>query len=178
MMRSCLMPCRGDIDLAISGSEMLQVDEVLNFSHQTSGEFALGDTVNIGGTIYSITGLHDYEADLASDGVTTETVHGIIIELDDGNGGTLTYMLIDDSYGAKPDITSAQFIFVDPVLSNPATAGYTSDQTVTLDVIDYIVTGTSGNDTIDGSYTGDPHGDLVDNSEATSPDRAGAARRQ
>ena len=156
----------GDTDLAISGSEMLQVNNVLDFSTQTPGELSVGDTVNIGGTVYLINALHDYEADLVNNnGASQETVHGHIVELDDGNGGTLTFMLIDDGYGAKPDITEAQFIFVDPVASNPSTAGYSSDQTVTLTGLDFIVEGTGGADTIDASYVGDPEGDRIDNND-------------
>ena len=39
---------------------------------------------------------------------------------------------------------------------------------------DYIVEGTSGGDLIDGPYTGDPEGDLIDNNDG-NPTNPGAA---
>ncbi|MHA6325895.1 Hint domain-containing protein [Roseivivax sp. CAU 1753] len=156
----------GGTDLLISGTEMAPVEDTLAFNTQNAGQLTVGDTITIGGTVYAINALHDYEADLTNNnGAIEETVHGHIVELDDGAGGTLTYMLVDDSYGPKPDITQAQLLFVDPAVSPVLVSGYDDDQNVTLTSLNFNVEGTGGADIIDASYLGDPEGDRIDNAD-------------
>ena len=76
----------------------------------------------------------------------------------DGNGNvTLTF----------PDATSVTLIGTVPPTTDPtdpATENWLNAIGIPS-APDYIVTGTSGGDLIDGSYTGDPDGDLIDNGD-------------
>ena len=98
-------------------------------------------------------------------------------------GGETGEDLTDPTNGGSGDtldlrgLQNVQVVY-DPNNPETGTATYTNDdgQVVTINFAeienvltdptgDYIVTGTSGDDTIDGSYFGDPDGDIVDNND-------------
>jgi Ca2+-binding RTX toxin-like protein len=154
-------------DTLTTGSEMFVVEEPLVFTTAGSGSLAVGDTIDLGGTIYTVTGLHDYTADLTSnDGALTEPVSGNIIALSDGAGGTLNYMIVDDSLGDRTDITQADMTTVNPATGAIPVVDIDSNDDVTLSGLNFVVEGGGGNDTIDAGYTGDPQGDMVDAGDA------------
>lgn len=154
-------------DVLTTGSEMFVVDEPLVFTTASNGDLSVGDTIDLGGTTYTVTGLHDYTADLTSNnGALTQPVSGNIIELDDGAGGTLNYMIVDDSLGDRIDITQADMTTVSPAAGPIPVADIDTNDNVTLTGLNFVVEGTGGNDTIDAGYTGDPQGDMVDAGDA------------
>lgn len=156
-------------DTLTTGSEMFVVEEPLVFTTAGSGSLAVGDTIDLGGTIYTVTGLHDYTADLTSnDGALTQPVSGNIIALSDGAGGTLNYMIVDDSLGDRTDITQAEMTTVTPAAGPIPVADIDADNNVTLSGLNFVVEGTGGADTIDTGYTGDPQGDMVDAGDAAN----------
>lgn len=153
----------GDTDLLSAGSEMLSIEEPLSFAVATAGEVNIGDTTVIGGVPYTVTAVHNYEADLTShQNTVTETISGHILELDDGAGGTVTLMLLDDAFLDKPTITEAQLIFVDPAVGGASIVAYDDNQNVSLLPPNYVVDGTAGADLINTGYVGDPEGDMID----------------
>jgi Ca2+-binding RTX toxin-like protein len=98
---------------------------------------------------------------------TTATVQALVMQDTNGN----TYLLPPP--GTAPNSYSAA-LMAKPIetvtLGTAAPSGGTDVYGMTADryvmtVHDYIVEGTAGNDTINASYTGDPEGDRVDNSD-------------
>ena len=120
---------------------------------------------DLGGGNYSaqdqlnVSGLNDNDGNPVNTGDVTITV--------DGNGHpTITFP--DGTAVTLEGLTAPS---TDP--SDPATQSWL----VALGIPaapDYIVEGTSGGDLIDGSFTGDPEGDLIDNNDG-NPTNPGAA---
>ncbi len=157
----------GGSDTLTAGSELLSVTDGLEFDVGTAGSLNIGDTTVIGGVTYTISQILAYEADMTNTGGTagTETIGYFIIELDDGAGTTIPYMLLGDEFSDKELITEVVMQFTSPAVGGIPIAGYDDDDVVTLApsaALNYIVEGTAGADTIDASYTGDPEGDMVD----------------
>ena len=67
----------------------------------------------------------------------------------DRENGTITF-----TGGGTLNFSNIEALYIDGVIYNPP---------------DGTVTGTAGNDVIDGAYTGDPHGDRIDNGDAILP---------
>lgn len=151
-----------------SGDEMNQIVEPITVTSASQTEIAAGDTMEIGGTTYTISSVTDYEAELNNydGGGVTETVTGHMFELDDGAGGTLSLMMFNGGFADKPDISSADINFVAPSAIPALLTDYSTDENVTLITPDYVVEGDGTANTIDSSYIGDPEGDRIDNSDA------------
>ena len=146
----------------LANQQMISVADALVFSTVTAGQIAAGDTATIGGTAYSVSSVSDYEAELTNGTGSLETVSGKILHLDDGAGGTLTYMLFSDDFLDKPNITQAVIDFVSLGAFLPV-AQYSGNDIVTIKPpMNYVVEGSDGADYIDTGYTGDPGGDRVD----------------
>lgn len=161
----------GGSDTLTAGSELLSVTDGLEFDVATAGSLNIGDTTVIGGVTYSVSQILSYEADMTNTGgfAGTETIGYFIIELDDGAGTTIPYMLLEDGFGDKELITEVEMNFTSTAVGGIPISGYDDDDTVTLaptSALDYIVEGDGTANLIDSSYLGDPEGDRIDNNDA------------
>lgn len=145
-VQTVALAMQDDVTLSTNSSKV--VDLLLNDIDQSGGGLTVteinGQAISIGQTITLNTG---EQITLNADGTITVT--------SDGDVGTnaLTYSVVD---------------------SNGVTdVGYVTIQTIAAPTADGTVQGTAGNDTIDGSYLGDPDGDLVDANDAILPGMSG-----
>ena len=87
-----------------------------------------------------------------------------------GESGTITYLNADLSVAGTAEFSEIEQVLVvgSPGFQGIAASSATGGGPVVTGV-DGVVEGTSGDDTIDLAYTGDPEGDLVDGDDAVSP---------
>lgn len=124
----------GGTTLYTSSGDMVEVDEPLVFTVDSSGELAIGDTVDIDGVSYTISALDEVAGEVThSDGAggsETTSVVAVDITLDDGAGGTLNYLVPVDSYGDVEEITEFS---VDSTQTWPFTGGSVAEAVIDTD---------------------------------------------
>jgi hypothetical protein len=106
-VNAAVVPGTGVV-LTTANGDLVEVDEPLTFNVGTPGEIGIGDTVNIGGTVWTVLETAKHRGDIDYNngaGPVTSTVDGYGLILSDGGGNTLTYLLPDDSHGNLEDIT-------------------------------------------------------------------------
>ncbi|MBV7409941.1 Ig-like domain-containing protein [Maritimibacter sp. DP1N21-5] len=118
--------------------------------------------------------------DTARTPINTPIVLAVLANDSDPDGDPLSVIDAQSSFGT-PTINADGTITFTPAtdVTGPATVTYTVSDgnggtdtaTVSLMINDGIVEGTTGNDVIDTSYTGDPEGDLVDAGDNIFPDK-------
>lgn len=145
-VQTVALAMQDDVTLSTNSSKV--VDLLLNDIDQAGGGLTVteinGQAIAIGQTVTLNTG---EQVTLNANGTITVTSDG------DVGANTLTYSIVD---------------------SNGVTdVGYVNIETIAAPTADGTVQGTAGNDTIDGSYLGDPDGDLVDANDAILPGMSG-----
>ncbi|UWP97176.1 Hint domain-containing protein (plasmid) [Aliiroseovarius crassostreae] len=113
--------------------------QVANFDVADSGDGTANDQLDVSG--------------LTSDGGTTPVTTTDVTVTDDGSGNAVLNFPGGESI-TLVGVTPEQVDSIDELVAIGIPDGR-----------DYIVEGTSGGDLIDGSYTGDPEGDLVDSND-------------
>ncbi|UWQ12767.1 Hint domain-containing protein (plasmid) [Aliiroseovarius crassostreae] len=113
--------------------------QVANFDVADSGDGTANDQLDVSG--------------LTSDGGTTPVTTTDVTVTDDGSGNAVLSFPGGESI-TLVGVTPEQVDSIDELVAIGIPDGR-----------DYIVEGTSGGDLIDGSYTGDPEGDLVDSND-------------
>ena len=152
----------GDDDLVAGGSDSVT-------GGAGDDEFTIDSSVSDTGTITIVGGETDEEDTVDPTNNPSGRV-GDLLDLSNLNNVVVTYDQTDPTW--------------DGTTSESGTVTYTNDNgdTVTIDFSeiehiklpsDRIVEGTSGADLIDGSYTGDPDGDLVDNDDGNPNEISG-----
>ncbi|SDC17717.1 Hint domain-containing protein [Ruegeria marina] len=128
------------------------------------------DTIGagIGDTLYGGEGGNDYDIAIAT-GLAV-----VNYDLGDptGESGTITYFNDDLSVAGTAEFSEIENVLVIGNPTPPPGSGPTpppGSGPTPPDSFDGIVEGTSGNDTIDLGYTGDPDGDMVDGDDAVAP---------
>ena len=95
-------------DVLLSGTDMSEVDEPVAFAQSDPSKLSVGDTASIDGTEYTITSIGTApDGEITYDGGTVATNEDIgVLEMSDGSGGTLTYLVPLESPASDfPDIT-------------------------------------------------------------------------
>lgn len=128
--------------------------------------FNTGQSFTINGILYE----NVIDLDTGSIAIDGVTIDGARVEfVDPGTGQTVEHFIPLQADDADAYTVQAG----DTITTVFAVSGTDADQLDYADMytgytpsLDYIVEGTSGADTIDASYTGDPEGDMVDASDA------------
>lgn len=160
------MPAVGDAQTTANG-ELVQVQDAILIENTYPGEIRVGDTATIGGVTYTVSfvGFTDTTEIVYDNGATTDVVEGEYLTLDDGLGGSISFMIPTESPNQDfEDIVSVSF---GEFPGNDAIelGDVNSNDLVTLGR-NFIVDGTGGNDDINlGNYV-DADGDAIDSNDA------------
>ncbi|OUD08734.1 hypothetical protein BVC71_12460 [Marivivens niveibacter] len=188
-----------EIEAVVTGSGD---DSIIGSSgNDTFATGAGSDTIDAGagddlyelGTFY--TGTPDSDADTVvfGDGDGADTVYGFQSPIDNGDGtwtgvdvldvtdlhdaegnlvNTNDVTVVDTGDGARLEFPNGESIFLHGIsastLSNPLALN-----AIGIPLSDGTVSGTAGNDIIDGAYIADPDGDMVDDNDAHLPGDTG-----
>ncbi|MGR3502833.1 Hint domain-containing protein [Pseudaestuariivita sp.] len=161
------MPADNSVMTTDSG-QLVSVNDTLKFEAASPGELAVGDTVEIGGVQYTVNQLNAAKTNVEhDDGGTTTPVELIIVSVG-SQAGTLQFMIPPDGQTLE-NITSITTLSTGANAKVFKSSLVDDNDSVTLSTKpapDYIVSGTSGDDTINSAYDRDPEGDEVDNNDA------------
>lgn len=105
------LPDDGITKTTLAG-ELVQITEPLVFTTADPDDVSVGDTVDIGGTTYTVTLTDQWAGNVTSDN-GTELVKGGVIQLSDGAGGVLTFATPYDDFGDLPNISQIDFVTMD-----------------------------------------------------------------
>ena len=146
-----------DSNLLIMGNSIQTIsiaesDQLEQLPNATQTYDILANDINIDGNALTITHINNVAVNVG-DVVTLPSGEQITLNPD------MTVTVLTDS-----DLGTNQFTYSTVDSAGNASTGLATI-TTSLNPPNYIVEGTAGDDTIDGAYIGDPHGDRVDNND-------------
>ena len=146
-----------DSNLLIMGNSIQTIsiaesDQLEQLPNATQTYDILANDINIDGNALTITHINNVAVNVG-DVVTLPSGEQITLNPD------MTVTVLTDS-----DLGNNQFTYSTVDSAGNASTGLATI-TTSLNPPNYIVEGTAGDDTIDGAYIGDPHGDRVDNND-------------
>ncbi|MDF0600096.1 Hint domain-containing protein [Psychromarinibacter sp. C21-152] len=146
------------VDDPESGVEGVTLDD-----DNDGGESATGD-VDLNGTISTNSDVDAEEVWTVQDSVTGEVFQIATLQVEDG--AAAGYYTISEI----PLVAGREYTAIDFDSNPDVSAGDIAFSSEDYVAPEHVVTGTSGADTIDASYTGDPENDQVDDGFADGPD--------
>jgi len=159
------------IGLADGGDGAYDTNVLIAADSVQSTALAFSDTIETGPNSSAVIDVLANDVDNAGLGLTVTEINGVAVvpgdtvTLSTGEQVTLnpdgTLTVLTDG-----DITSSTFTYMVEDANGVTDVGYVTVETVASPAPDGYVDGTADADLIDGSYTGDPNGDLVDNNDS------------
>ena len=126
--------------------DLVEIDEPIEFSTSIAAQIQAGDIAVIDGVTYTVTDITTLNTTYThSDGLggtTDSTVKSFGINLDDGSGGTLSYIIPHDPSGTLEDISQVVVLTTDPE-TNISEIDIDTNDSVTLIPADGTVHGLS-----------------------------------